>query len=228
MTENDYNQASSKHGKELDQFKVLLQKYGSHALTVVLIVLIAVMAVNFYRFRQERRVVEAGRRLSSARSVADLEAVARDFEKSPVAPLAVLALAKQHFDNGNYGQALFEYERFLVQWPSHEMADVAALGRIFCIEARGHHDALEEAASAFGAFAADYPVHYLAPQALLGRARCLEQLGRLEEARAIYEDFIAGDDRNPWVIRAEELLESVQRRIERRATAILPPEEDAD
>lgn len=200
---------------EIEQIKTWLRKHASHAVTIVLGVMIVITALNMLRSRSARRAVEANRRLSSAQSVTELESVVRDFEKTGAAPLALLSLAKQHFDNGNYEAALSQYDQFLVKWPKHDMKTTAVLGRIFCIEARGQRESLEEAAAAFATFATDNPGHYLAPQAIFGQARCLEQLDRPEEARAIYEDFIAANPDNLWSTRAEELLASIQRRLKR-------------
>lgn len=202
---------------DIEQAKAWFQRHGSHALTAILAVLIAITGFNMLRSRLERRTVEADRRLASAQSVTDFEALIRDFEKTGTAPLAVLSLGKLHFDNGNYEAALTQYERFLTQWPTHDMTTAATLGRIFCIEARGQQGALEEAAAAFAAFAAGNPGHYLYPQAVFGQARCLEQLNRLEEARTLYEDFIAANPDNLWSTRAEELLTAIQRRLRRAA-----------
>jgi len=202
---------------DIEQVKAWFQRHGSHLVTAALAVLIAITGFNLLRTRIERRAVEADSRLATAQSVTDLEAVIHDFAKTGAAPLALLSLGKLHFDNGNYEAALAQYERFLAQWPTHDMTKTAALGRIFCIEARGRQDAFEEAAAAFAAFASGNPGHYLQPQAVFGQARCLEQLNRLEEARTIYEDYIAAHPDSLWSMRAEELLTAIQRRIRRTA-----------
>ncbi len=222
MTNGKKSIPDPKHVDEIEHVRVWMQKYGGHLLTGLLVVLIAITAFNVMRTRMGRRAAEAGRRLVTARSAGDLEAVILDFGKSRMAPLAVLSLAKLHYDNGQYEAALSQYDRFLARWPAHDMADVASLGRLFCIESRDHHDALEEAADAFAAFASERPGHYLTPQAVFGHARCLEQLERFEAARAIYEDFIAQDPGNAWSLRAEELLAAVQRRIRRGAAGAVP------
>jgi TolA-binding protein len=203
------------HENEVEALKTWLSKYGSHALTAVLTVLIALAALNLFHSRAARRALEANRRLASAQSVSDFENILADFGKSDVAPLAQLALAKLNFDNANYELALSQYDKFLTQWPAHPMKESAELGRIVCIEARGDEASIQEAKDAFSAFANQNPDSHLTPQALFGQARCLEQLGELESARAIYEDFIANHAESLWSIRAEELLAAVQRKLDR-------------
>lgn len=203
------------HQNDVEALKAWIAKHGSHAVTAVLAVLIVLAALHLLHSRASQREVEANRRLATAQSVSDFESILADFAKSDVAPLARLALAKLNFDNANYEVALSQYDQFLAQWPGHAMNKTAELGRVFCIEARGHNDALKEAAAAFAAFAAANADDALAPQALFGQARCLEQLGELAQARAIYEDYITRHPANRWTLRAEELLTAVQRRLDR-------------
>ena len=93
------------------------------------------------------------------------------------------------------------------------MLPTAELGRIYCIEARNSETALQEAAEAYAAFAQARPDSYLTPQAIFGQGRCLEQLGLLDEARALYEDFIAKQADSAWSMRAEDLQNQVTRKI---------------
>lgn len=203
------------HQNDVEALKAWIAKYGTHAVTAVLAVLLVLVALHLVNSRASRRTVEANQRLATAQSVSDFEGILADFGKSDVAPLAQLTLAKLNFDNANYEVARLQYDRFLAQWPAHEMNKTAELGRVFCIEARGHNDALNEAAAAFAAFATANPNDALVPQALFGQARCLEQLGERKQARTIYEDFITSNLENLWTIRAEELLDAVQRLIDR-------------
>lgn len=205
----------TRHKDEIESLKTWASKYGSQALTVGLLVLIALTTIRVVSERSKRHNQEATIRMASARSISDFEAVLNDFGKTKAAPIALLSIAKLNFDNGNYELANAKYDQFIATWPKHALITTAQLGRIFCIEARGDNDALQEASTAFAAFAAEHLGHYLAPQALFGHARCLEQLGQLDDARMIYEDFIASNPENSWSVRAEELLGAVQLRIKR-------------
>lgn len=210
---NTEKKPAGHHQSDVDDLKTWLSQYGSHAITAVLTVLIVLAALHMLHTRSMNRTIEGNLRLSKAQSVSDFEGVINEFGKSAVAPLAQLSLAKLNYDNGDYELALSQYDRFLEQWPKHEMKETADLGRIFCIEARGSKEAFQEAVAAFAAFAAANPEDNLTPQALFGQARCLEQLGDLEQARTIYENFITANPLNLWSIRGEELLSSVQRRM---------------
>jgi len=122
----------------------------------------------------------------------------------------VLRLAKAYFDAGNYDLALSRYTDFEKDFPRHAMLEVAKVGRFHCMEGRGQ---LQEALALYDTFLRATPAHFLAPQAMFGKARCLEQLGRADEARAVYEDFIVAQPDSPWVFRAQDLLDSMDRRL---------------
>ena len=53
--------------------------------------------------------------------------------------------------------------------------------------------------------------HFLRPQADLGRGRCLEQLERWDDAKALYEEFIALYPDSAWITQAEVSLRSVKK-----------------
>jgi tetratricopeptide (TPR) repeat protein len=118
---------------------------------------------------------------------------------------------------------LSRYDEFLQRYANHPWTVTAELGRLHCLEAKGQ---FQEAADGFGAFADMHGEHYQVPLALFGKARCLEQLQRLEDAKAVYEDFIAANPDSRWVPRVEEMLEALGLRLARRERgmgAALPP-----
>ncbi len=207
------------HHDELAEVKQLIETYGKPAVTVLLVVMLGIGAFHLYTTRKQTRIVNAAQQLATARSIPDFEAVYTNYRKTKAAPRALLALAKLYYDNANYEIASAKYDEFLQEFPEDRMATTAELGRIFCIEARNYSVAIEEAAAACAAFAAANPDSFLAPQAIFGQARCFEQLGRLDEARAIYEDFIANQAENAWSIRAEDSLEQVVLEIEKQQNA---------
>jgi len=207
------------HHDELAEVKQFIETYGKPAVTALLVVMIAIGAFQMYTTRKQNRIDESARQLAAARSIPDFEAVYANYGKTKAAPRALLAAAKLYYDNANYEIAIAKYEEFLREFPEDRMVSTAELGRIFCIEARNYNAAIEEASAAYAAFAVANPDSFLAPQAIFGQARCLEQLGKLDEARAIYEDFIAKQAESAWVIRAEDLLEQVTLQIEKQQSA---------
>jgi tetratricopeptide (TPR) repeat protein len=215
------------HHDELAEVKQLIETYGKPAVTALLVVMIGIFVFQMYTTRKEKHLAESTRQLAAARSIPDFEAVYANFSKTKAAPRALLAVAKLYYDNANYEIASAKYDEFLREFPDDRMTTTAELGRIFCLEARNYNTAIEEAAEAFAAFAKANADSFLAPQAIFGQARCFEQLGKLDEARAIYEDFIAKQTGSPWSIRAEDLLEQVVLQIEKQQAAGSAPVEAA-
>lgn len=215
-TPDKRSQHHGQHHDELEDVKQFIESYGKPLITVLVIVIVSVGVFYMLRTRQANRICDAGQRLALAQSTADFDTIVEDYANTPAAPRALLALAKLHFDNGNYEIAFEKYESFLQQYPDDPMMTTAALGRIFCIEARNYESALQDAASAYEKFASTHSDSFLAPQAIFGQARCLEQLDQLNTARTKYEDFMAHHAESPWTMRAEELLERVNRKIDAR------------
>lgn len=215
MSEETPKTADLELPEELEQAKDFVTKHANLIMTIALVVAVAVTGLWVYRSRHMRRDMIADQELSMARTAPDFEALLDQYKNTPAAPLALLSLAKLQFDNGNYEAALARYDQFLVEWPTHEMRPTAELGRFFCIEARADESSVREAQAGFESFAASHPDHYLYPQARIGQARCLQQLGQFDEARIIYEDFLADNPDNPWVLQVEEQLASLEKLAKR-------------
>ena len=197
----------------------LIQKHVGTAVTVVLVVAVAGVAVWSLVQRQAQSKQEAQQLLASARSTTQFEEIVNRFPTSDAAPLALLSLAKLHFDMGRYGEAIESYEAFLTQWEQHPLSSTAVLGRLFSLEALGATNQIQEAEAGFRDFAENNPGHYLYPQARLGEARCKQHLGMLEEARGIYETFLATHPGNPWEMQVEERLLDLERKIRRQQSS---------
>ena len=201
---------------EFEHIKEIASRHGTSIAIGLAVILIAVLAGIFTRNRAAATKRDALRLLSSARTVADLETIADRYSATPTAPLALLRLAKVHYDTGNFGLALQKYDSFASQYSDHPFAAAAELGKMHCLEAQGRY---QEALQQFQDFVAREPEHFLMPQAVFGEARCLEGLWRLDDARILYETFIASHPESPWLDRVEDILASVNRKIERGDTA---------
>jgi tetratricopeptide (TPR) repeat protein len=98
------------------------------------------------------------------------------------------------------------------------MASAATLGLAQCDEAQVK---LEAALKAYENFAKTETNSFLYAQSVFGRGRCLEQMGRYDDARTIYEDFIAAHPKDPWTPRAETALMYVKK-AKRAAEKVKP------
>ncbi len=203
------------------EWRELLRLWREHgrAVAVVLVLILAALVYLQWRAAERRRAAaEGAAALAAAERPEQLEAVARDYTRTPSGPLALLMLASRQYQSGAFEAALTRYEEFLRTHSKHAMAAAAELGRLHALEALGRN---EEALNGFIAFADAHPDHYLAPQAVFGRARGLARAGRYDEARVVYEDFIAAHPDSGWRTAAESALADLERA--RRATAPAAP-----
>jgi TolA-binding protein len=194
----------------LQNLKNYLQENSLKFIVMAVIVVAAIATVVVYRNKKTESIQNAGQILSGARTPQDLQSVVQKHDSTPYAPLAMLKLAKMHFNAGDYSQALTQYVEFQKKYPTHPMVDGAELGRVYCLEAQGQ---TEEALKGFVAFLTAHPDHFLSSQAMFGQARCLEQMGRDLEAKAVYEDFIVAHPDSPWTIKAKELLAVIVKKL---------------
>jgi len=208
------NCSSAEPSTQHDEIRQLMRFLRIHAIPMAVgtcIILVAIIAVLLYRDYRRKGIEKASLMLSLAYSVQDLETLVAQHRSTPTAPLALMKLAKAYFDSGNYDMALNKYAEFEMEYPDHPLVEVAELGKAHCLEARGQ---LEEALSAFIAFSAQQPDHFLTSQAIFGQARCLEQLRRYREAKALCEDFVTLHPESGWVLRAEQSLAAINRKLE--------------
>ena len=214
---NDETTTPEKEEVEVDELQQLMKAIRRHGIPAAVgaaIVLAVVLGITQHRRYVENCVEKASTLLLSARTAQEFDNILATYPSTPSAPLALLKLAKTHFDSGNYDMAMGKYEQFKLQFGEHETAPAADLGRLHCLEAKNLFD---EALAGFETLSAEHPGHFLLPQTLLGQGRCLEQLGRLEDARILYEEFAADHAGTDWAFRAEEALRTVNKRIAAKA-----------
>lgn len=197
----------------LQQFKGQLRVW----LPPLAVAVALALGVTVYRGCRASQAAQASQMLGQARSVQHLQEVVNRFPGSPAAPVALLGVAKSQYDAGDYVLASSTYTDFLKRYPRHPLAPVAELGRLHCLEAMGQTEA---ALQGFTGFATNRADHFLAPLAQLARARCLEQLRQHEDARVIYEDFLATYTNSPWRAEVEEALSQLRREMRRPAVQL--------
>ncbi len=205
---------------ELQTLMAACRRYGRPAVYAGLVVLASMTAVRVYRNRQADRQRQAAELFWSAETADVFDVVTEDFPASPLAPMARLSAAHEHFAKGDFDRALERYLEFKEAHPDHFMVDTARMGVWHCQEAMGQTElALQE----FSQFAAEQPDHWLAPQAVLGQARCLRQRARPEEAITVYEDFLAAGRHPDWEPMIQEQLDRAQMEKDRPPTSVTVP-----
>ncbi len=176
------------------------------------VAILLVLTVLFVVQRRERQALQAAEELGRARVTEDFEDIIDRFGRTPAASLAMLQVARRHYETGAIQRALDMYEQFLRDHANHPLATTAILGRLHCHEAMGR---LNEALRGFNEFMEEHRDHPLRPQAVLGKARCLLAMGEHDQARIVYEDFIALNPESRWLPQAEQGLRELQRQLRR-------------
>jgi tetratricopeptide (TPR) repeat protein len=178
--------------------KQLLALFREHVQPVLIglgIAIAILLAYGAYKNYKQSALMRASQMLMSARSLEQLQQVISQYPSTPSAPIAMLTLAAEYFQSGQYDLAQFTYAQFRQKFPKHPMAMMADIGKAQCLEASGQ---LDQALAAFEAFILANPGHFLSSSAIFGKGRCLTQMGRYTEAKAVYEDYIAANPNSGW------------------------------
>jgi predicted negative regulator of RcsB-dependent stress response len=201
-----------KKKQELEQHEVtevlrFLIRYGKLIGAGVVAAAVALIVSKGYAHHQSVRMATAEQMLRESRTPEQLEELVSKYSSTPVAPVALLDLAKTLFNSGDTAQAREKYQQFLKKYKNHELTPVAQIGLAYCTEADG---TFGQAAEEFKAFLANSPDSYLQPIAVLSLARCLQQADRTDEARIVLEDFLAEHGNSPMAGSAEGMLDTLQ------------------
>ena len=180
---------------EKQQLLVLFRKHVQPVLIGVGIALAILLAYGAYKNYKQSTLMRASQTLMSARNIEQLQQVINQYPSTPSAPIAMLTLAAEYFQSGQYDLAQSTYAQFQQKFPKHPMTAAADIGKAQCLEASGQ---IEQALAAFEAFALANPGHFLYALAIFGKGRCLTQMGRYTEARAVYEDYLAANPQSGW------------------------------
>ncbi len=190
------------------------------AAVMLLIVCMGLGAIGVaaYRSSVDHNRETAFRRLHGSTTAEQIREVMDNYEVAGIAPIAMLKLANAQHSEGSYELAHATYDDFLREYAEHPLALTAELGKIVCIESQG--GMVEQAMAGYTDFASRHADSFLGPEAVFGRGRCFEQMGRFEDARQLYEDFIVQYPDSRWVERAEQLLAAVNVELRRAAKTL--------
>lgn len=202
---------------EVQEVLEFLRKNGTSIAIAIAIGVIASLGVVFYRNSQEQKRKYAAKALASAKSPESLMAITKEYKDTPSAPIAMLELAAEKFNQGEYEAAAETYRSFRNEYPKHDLAPAVKVCIAMCQEANGMP---AEAISTCKSFLAGNSDHFMAPVATFTQARSHIQKGELEKARTVYEDFIAANPESDWVSQAESALRYVNKEIRARQLAL--------
>jgi len=211
MTDKNHAPHAEHKDHEVEQHEVkqvlnFLTHYGKMIGVGVLAAAVVILISRGLSQRQANKMAQAEEMLATAQSPQQLERIIDEYGSTSAAPVALLDLAKTHFNDGDYFEARARYEQFLKDYKHHDLRPLADFGLASCTAADGDFNG---AAELFAAFVEAHDGHFLQPLATLTLARSLKQANRPDEARILLEDFLAEKAESQWAGQATTLLEEV-------------------
>ena len=180
-------------------FEIFWEKHGKQITGGVIAVAAFGLVLLYWQHQTTYQAERAAESLEHARDLGALEAVVRDFPKSPVAAEALARLADVYYRNGRYAEAASTYQSLMKDFPDHPLAMSSKIGLAEALEAQGNVDG---AKAQYLQIIDSAPNSYVANAAKMGIARCFDIQGQKKEARQIYEELLAAGQGSPWFEKA--------------------------
>jgi predicted negative regulator of RcsB-dependent stress response len=179
------------------------------------IVLLGLIAFTGYRFYSDRRAAAASAALAAANSVQQYEEVISRYSNTAAGADAYILLAESQRREKKFAEANKTLEKFMVQYPKHELVTTAKLAMAANLDSMGKVD---EALVIYQKIASDYANSYAAPLAMLSQVYILKAKNRNDDARRICETMLTQYRTSFW---AGEAMQQLQ--LLRPITSSTPP-----
>ena len=196
--------------QEVKEVMNFITKYAKPTAIVVIAVCAFFLVNRYFKSSRLQKEMKADAALLQASSAYDYQAILDDYGSTPSASLALMGLARQTFNAGQYAEADALYGKFINKYSKHEMAVQAEFNQITCREAQGQ---IGDAHLLYGEFVKKHKDSYLAPLAMIAQARCLESLSLLADAKQVYEDLVFSYPGSSWAQMAEANLTVVESKL---------------
>jgi tetratricopeptide (TPR) repeat protein len=180
-------------------FEIFWEKHGKQITGGVIAVALVGLLLLYLQHQTTYQAEQATESLAHATDSTSLQAVVRDFPKSPVAIEALARLGDLYYRNGRYPEAASTYQSLMRDFPNHPLAVSSKISLAAVLEAQGN---LDGAKTQYLQTINSDPNSYIASAARMGLARCLESQGQKKEARQLYEELLAAGQNSPWFEKA--------------------------
>ena len=184
--------------------------------------LVVAMVIAIYFWRAHEVEVSAGHALSRVEAQFALPGGARNESAEPYLKVAsehagtdagaraLLQAGATLFTQGKYAEAQTQFQKFSRDYADSPLLGQALLGNAACLDALTKTD---EAAAAYKGLFEQRPGEAVANPAKFALARIYESQGKLEQARALYDELSRGDANssigNEAGLKAEELRQKM-------------------
>lgn len=158
--------------------------------------LLLIAMVSLYSWYSNEKEATASRELSKVQmpfgagealpqvTLEGLRKVAKSYAGTKAATRAELEMAAAYYTQGNYADALKQFEGFLRDHPDSPWLNSAYFGIAACLDAEKKN---EEALKKYGDFIVRYPNDPLADQARLNQGLIYEQTQKFDKAAELYD-----------------------------------------
>lgn len=168
------------------------------------LVVLAILAGGGFAWMQQEKRLEARSALAGATTPEELQAVAANHEGLPPAAAALIYLAEEQTEAGDFEAALASYTDFLANYPDHPLAAAAMTAQGTLKEMQGNN---EEALVIYQQVTTLYPNDYVTPFAMLNQARIDRTLGRTEESQTLLQKIITQYPASGFATEAQAMLD---------------------
>jgi TolA-binding protein len=196
--------------QEVKEVLNFIRRYAKPTAIIIIAVCAFFLVDRYFKSSRIQKEIKADAALVQAVSAYDYQAILDDYGSTPSAPLALMGLALETFNAGQYDEADALYGKFLKKYGKHEMAVLAEFNQITCREAKGQ---LGEAHLLYGEFVNKHRDSYIAPLAMIAQARCLESLSLPADAKQVYEDLVFSYPGSSWAQMAEANLTVLESKL---------------
>ena len=209
--EEERHQAALKH-QQLEDAEVMevlnaIKKYAKPVIAGILIIGGVFIAINAVKVQKAKKEAKADTALIKATNSEELQAIIDNYSSTKAAPVALIALARKNFNEGNVDVAETLYTQFTTDYSKHDLLPQAELNVIMCKEAKGQFG---DAHTLYNDFIQKNKGSFLVPSAMMGKARCLQALDQTAEAKVVYEDIVINFPNTGWSFSAQAELKALQ------------------
>ncbi|MDK3160819.1 tetratricopeptide repeat protein [Kamptonema cortianum] len=170
--------------------------------TGVIIIAVAIIA-GLTKSRSASREKTSAQMLNQAVDAGNVEAVTSVFETwrgTKAAAQALLLVADMSFQQADYTKSLGLYQRFIREYPQHELVGAAIYGEGSSLQAQGK---LDEAIAVFTGLQKNRPDEIWTYHGLLAAALCHELKADPAAARRVYEQILSSQAPDTVKIQAQ-------------------------
>jgi tetratricopeptide (TPR) repeat protein len=184
--------------------RVFWERFKKPIIAGLSIVLLAAIAFTGYRFYADRRAAAASAALAGANTAQQYQDVISRYSNTPAGVDAYILLAEAQRRERKFAEANRTLEKFIAQYPKHELVSTAKLAMAANLDSMGKVD---EALAIYQQIVSAYPNSYAAPLAMLSQVYILKAKNRNDDARRICETMLTQYRTSFWAGEAMQQLQ---------------------